>query len=121
MVAIEPMGPKNVTAERNDDKSVTVRWTNLTLVDARGWIQHYIVYYWAESEDRSNGQNIPTDGIKTELKITNDIISDIYQSYYILVTVRNGFGESRNGAAFLLKGRERPIPGKRPEWLELAL
>lgn len=38
-------GPQNVTAERLNITAVLINWTLLNLVEARGFVQHYVITY----------------------------------------------------------------------------
>ena len=47
-----PRSPTNLVIERVNGSHMIVSWTALTLVEARGHITHYTVYYWSASNTR---------------------------------------------------------------------
>lgn len=101
------MSPQNITAQRIDDNSFTVQWKNLTLVQARGWLLKYTVYYWDKlKQNRSSALNSSTDGVKTTLNISREV--DAYTNYVIVVTAHTTAGEGNDSNQFFLAGRQRP-------------
>ena len=106
-----PLSPQNVTAERGDGNSFIVQWKNLTLMQAKGWLLKYTVYYWdKQRENRSSAHNFSTDGVKTTLNISREV--DVYTTYVIVVTAHTAAGEGNSSQPTLLLGQERPDQGQ---------
>ena len=99
------MAPREVSAIRNSDDSVTVRWNNLTLTEARGWIVHYNIYYWVTGQ---RTQAVRTKGVQTSRTFTSEDL-DVFQTYSIVVTGSTGAGEGEGSEVFVLIGKPRPL------------
>ena len=96
----------NTERDGKSSRSVRVRWQNLTLADARGWIEKYTVYYWDVSKDRSSAANQSTMGVNKSLMIESKL--DMFKTYKFVVTATTGGGEGEDSTPYTLKGNPRP-------------
>ena len=111
MPFVVPMSPQNVDAKRGDNATLIVQWRNLTLVEARGWLVKYTVYYWDKmTQNRMSGLNASTDGVKTSLNISKGV--DNFTTYVIVVTAHTVVGEGKESLPKTVYGQERP--GRNP-------
>ena len=104
------MAPSGVFAERNTDDSVVVRWDNLTLSEARGWIVNYTIHYWdAGKHTRTTARNSTTKGAQTSHNFTSKDFS-VFRTYNIVVTGSTVAGEGTDSQIFVLQGKPSPSP-----------
>ena len=65
-----PRSPTKVVIERVNGSHMIVSWTGLTLVEARGHITHYTVYYWSAS-NRAQVFNVTVAHNITRVVVSN--------------------------------------------------
>jgi hypothetical protein len=106
---VVPMAPGGVIVTRNtSDDSVLVTWRNLTLTEARGWLQHYTIHYWdTENGNRNSATNNMTDGVKTSYTFSSKDLNQ-FRTYNVVVTASTVIGEGAGSEIFVFRGR--PLP-----------
>ena len=108
---VVPMAPGGLTVTRNTDDSVVVRWRNLTLIRARGWLVHYTIYYWDTGNGNRNSANkLMTDGVMTSHTFSSEDFNP-FRTYSVVLTASTGGGEGLESAVFTLLGRPNTRPG----------
>ena len=84
-----PGSPRGVEVERVNGSHMIVSWTALTLVEARGHITHYTVYYWLEA----NNQHV--FNVTVPYNIQKVVIDNLLpeETYVIEISATTSVGE----------------------------
>ena len=71
-----------MTVERLSGETMRVTWKPLTLLEARGRVTNYTVYYWIEGTEASTAKTKIVSGNMTSINITE---LDATQAYLVAV------------------------------------
>ena len=81
----------DVSVDRTSDTSITVRWTRLTIVEARGVITGFIIEYKPTDDKKRQTQQVDVGPDESVVIITN---LDPSVAYSVTVYAVSGGGQS---------------------------
>ena len=90
-----PRSPTNLVIERVNGSHMIVSWTALTLVEARGHITHYTVYYWSASN------NPQVFNVTVAHNITRVVVGNLLPgvTYLVEIAASTSVGEGNTSVA----------------------
>ena len=99
MSLVSTISPQNVMISRTSGTTMTVSWTKLTLIEARGFINNYIIaYYYHTSMSRNHQQS--NSMFKVVSSESNSAIIDGLDensAYAVQMSANTGAGEGPVG------------------------
>lgn len=99
----EPGRIELLDASRRSDKTASVSWKSLTLVEARGWILNFTVYYWESGNQPNTAQSIVVNANINSTTVTE---LDPYTAYRVAVAASTRIGKGERSKSFTVAARK---------------